>query len=296
MGVDTLVLSRTASSSTYVERDDELCQLARYNFELLDADVAVVHSTAEDYLHTITEGQYDWLYIDPSRRVGGNKKTTITNLEPDLCAIEQQMLAVAPHILVKLSPMQDISEAIRTLSAVREVHIVSVSHDVKELLVVQERGYVGEVSIVAVDLTPDAAPSVYTATSGEMHSHCAVGPVQSWLYQPQPAVVKAQLHDHQARAYGLTKLHANTQLYSSAVLRSDYSGRIFEVMGTVPMQQKAMRSVVPSGKANIISKNHPLTPAQIAKKLKLVQGGQDYLIAVTDYAEQKVLLHCNRIQ
>lgn len=295
MGVDTLALSKAARDCTYVEQNEALCLLEVHNFQILEATIQVVNSSAEEYLATSTRDHHDWLYIDPSRRVDGNKKTSISNLQPNLLEIQEQMLELAACLLVKLSPMQDISEVIRTLIGVREVHIVSLQHEVKEILVLQQKDYTGEVQIVAVDLSPEAAPVVLAASQEAVRESCHTGPVQHYLYQPPPAVVKGSLHDHQASGYGLHKVHANTQLYTSASLQEAYPGRIFEVLDQVQMQQKAVRKVLPAMKANIISKNHPLSPAQIAKKLSVREGGEEYLIAVTDHSEKKLLLHCKRI-
>ncbi len=190
--------------------------------------------------------------------------------------------------------MQDICEAIRELSDVKEVHIVALRNEVKELLLIIDRGHKGEIKISAVDIMNDAE-SKTTVDISSTTEHTEVGPVKRYLYQPSSAIVKAGLHNHVANIHNLVKLHNNTQLYTSDEIAEGWTGRIFEIIEDVPLQKKVIGKLVPEKQINIISKNHPLKPAQIANKIGFVEGGVLYLIAATDAKNRKVAWICSRL-
>jgi len=293
MGIDAIHFAKSGKTVSYVEINEELCAVNKYNFAELGLQIEVVFCSAEDFLdqHSAT---YDWLFIDPSRRVGGNRKTGVRNLLPDVVLLQEKMLKLAPNLLIKLSPMQDITEVISEIEAVKEVHVVSVGDDVKELLLVVQKGYASLPILNVVDLKEQH--NKLQASWSQRSELTPTGSVAQFIFQPHPAVVKANLHDHVANNALLTKLHANTQLYSGDNKSADWRGRIFEVIMEVPLQKKAASKLLTEKKMNIISKNHPMTPAQIAKKIGVTEGGEHYLIAVTVHDGTRTAFLCKRIR
>ena len=154
LGVDTYFLSQHFQQTDYVERQDELCTLARHNFSVLNADIKIWNETAETYLKHCEP--HDCFFIDPARRdLHGRKTVSIADCTPDVTALQKVMLQKAEKVMVKLSPMLDISLALEELHHVKEVHVVAVANECKELDFILERDYSGEVQFVCVNLLTD---------------------------------------------------------------------------------------------------------------------------------------------
>jgi len=293
MGIDVLHFAQRGQVVTYVEPNAELCQLAEYNFKLLGYTIDVECTTAEQYLAKATT--YDTIYIDPSRRVEGNKKTGMSNLQPNVVELQEEMLMMAKQVIIKLSPMQDLTEVVSTLSNVTSVYVVAVKEEVKELLVILDgKSTSKQIAITAVVLGRGEPVEISSSFGSGVTPVC--GEVEQYLYQPHPAAVKANLHDHLAAKSGLTKLHPNTQLYSSADYDSEYLGRVYEVQEVVQLRAKTFRKIFGESHINIISKNHPLSPSQISKKIGVKQGGSHYLIAATCHDGSKQAYLARRLQ
>ena len=202
---------------------------------------------------------------------------------------------------MKLSPMQDISELVQELKFVSDIHVVSVKEDVKELLVILERSYTKQPKLTVTSLLPQSSEKQkgelwkLSAPLSSRLIKCNEGTLGKYIYQPHPAIVKAALHDYEAVKLNLTKIHANTQLYTSETFDRNYKGKVFEVLTKTPLQKKVIAKYLPEKKANIISKNHPLSPAQIAKKIGFKEGGDLFLIACTNSENKKICLVCKRL-
>ena len=292
MGIDAMHFAKLGREVTYVDIDSELCQLNTYNFQVLGYDIKVVCSSAEQYLAKAT--RYDTVYIDPSRRISGNKKTGMANLHPNVVVLQEGLRQVGSQVLIKLSPMQDISEVLATLQHVKHLHVVAVKEDVKELLVLVQAGSTANPQLTVAVLSEGGNTTV--SRSMDVTAAIDIGPVSTYLYQPHPAVVKAAIHDQLATEQGLTKLHPNTQLYTGAELAKNYLGKIYLVLEPMQLRQKAAKAAGVGKYINIVSKNHPLSPAQISKKIAVQQGGDNYLVAVTTHDDKKQAYICQRIQ
>lgn len=292
MGLDTYFFAQQVSSVIHVEADEALSEVVKYNFSILGTSIRTIHTTAECFLED-AEQSFDWLYIDPSRRVGGNRKTSIQNLVPNVVELQTKMLERGKNVLIKLSPMQDISEVLETLDHVKKIEVVAVKEEVKELLVHIEREHNG-IAIIGFVVLVNGVKCTYQVKRDQLES-ASITSTQSYIYQPHPSMVKAGLHDHCAALLGLTKLHPNTQLFTSQELKTDWIGRIFSVESEMKLSKSEAKAIFPDGKANIISKNHPLSPSDIAKKLKIKEGGVKYIIACTTHDDKRKAYVCGRV-
>ncbi len=294
LGVDTYFISQRFQQADYVERQVELCDLARHNFAVLGSQVEIWNETAEDYLKHC--GTKDYIFIDPARRDAyGRKTVSIGDCTPDVVAIQDLLLEKASHVMVKLSPMLDITKALEELHHVREVHVVAVANECKELDFVMERGYEGEVQCVCANLLT-RQPDVRFALEDEKNATAALAEtVMRFLYEPNPAVMKAGCHKLLTRRYGVFKLHKNSNLFTSDILVADFPGRIFEVEAFAPFNKRVKQTLLSEvDNASIAVRNFPLTVAELRKALKIGDGDGIYLFATTLKGEKRVVIRTKK--
>lgn len=289
MGIDTYFLSQGCSRTTYVEPDQDLYPLTMGNLETLGVtNLTGFHGTASDYLSSEACTAHDVLYIDPSRRDDhGGRKISIDRYRPNVVTLQHRMLELAPTLLIKLSPMQDISEAVSAIQHISDIYVLSIQHDVKELLILVKRDHTQPPIIHAIDLSPDITLAYQANTT---NATIAFGDIQRYLYLPAPALIKSGLHDHHATSLGLAKLHPNTQIYTSDVRLEGFFGRVFSIDATQTLDKKNVTRLLPARKAHIISKNHPLSTEDIARKYKIKMGDNSYVIALTTYDGKKKIV------
>ena len=294
LGVDTYYLSQRFQQTDYVEQQVELCNLARHNFSVMNANIQVWNEVAEDYLRHCESK--DCLFIDPARRdEHGRKTVSIADCTPDVTVLQDVLLEKAPTVMVKLSPMLDISKALEELHHVKEVHVVAVANECKELDFVMERGFQGEPQLVCVNLLTQQPEVRFTQEEeSRCQSHLAEG-VSNYLYEPNSAVMKAGCYKLLSERYGVRKFHKNSNLYTSERLVSDFPGRIFEVEGWAPYNKKVKQVLLPDvEKASIAVRNFPLTVAELRKVLKIGDGDETYLFATTLKGEHKVIIRTKK--
>ncbi len=293
MGVDFSFVSRHFASAVYVERQETLCAAARHNFPLLGLPGAkVVCGDGADYLREMAA--VDIIYIDPARRdTAGRKTVRISDCEPDVVGLKALLLSKARvAVMVKLSPMLDITEAARELGCVSEAHVVAADGECKDLLLVLRADAGGAPQLYAVE---DGAAFRFTAAEEASAAVTYAEGVGAYLYEPGAALMKAGAFKLCAARYGLEKLHPNSHLYTSAQLVSDFPGRAFAVKAVYGFGKKdinALRRDTPQ--ANIATRNFPAGAEALRKKLKLRDGGDDYLFATTLRDGRHALVRCGK--
>lgn len=297
-GIDCSFLAEGFRKAFYVERQETLCRLASHNFPALGLHhITVCH---DDSLHHLQEmAPADWLFIDPARRNGhGGKTVAIADCEPDVAALEALLVQKARRVLVKLSPMLDLTLALNDLKHVEEAHIVSVSNECKELLLVLNgdvRLPADEVPIHCVNLLNGGERQSLTFTRrGERESPCSYATVpRAYLYEPNASAMKAGAFRSIASIYKVEKLHPSSHLYTSDAWLPDFPGRKFRITGCCGFNKKEVKTLLADEKrANLTVRNFPDTVAQLRKRLKLAEGGDTYLFATTLADEKKVLIAC----
>ena len=292
-GVDTYFLSEKFAHTDYVEQNAELCRIAEHNFQLKikNEKLKIHHTIAEEFL--ASAGAYDWIYLDPARRDShGGKVFRLEDCTPNVVEMLPTLLQhLTPdgRILIKLSPMLDISQALKELSAVNwDIHIVAVKNEVKEVLLLSKESGVRnqESTITAIDLAKKEQAFVFTR---EEERDCPItynlSPI-TYLYEPNAAILKAGAYKLVAQRFGLSKLDVNTHLYASDKLVADFPGRIWKV--------RNQESGVRNQQANVLTRNYPLTPEQLKKKLHLRDGGTAYVIGCR-IAGKPTIIHAERV-
>ena len=294
-GIDCSYLSDRFAATTYIERNEELCRIATHNFALLGKSITVLHGNSTELLDTLPP--HDWLFVDPARRDGvGNKVVALADCEPDVSHLEPQLLHKAPHVMIKCSPMLDISQALRELRSVSEIHVVSVSNECKELLLILDAAATHEPTIHTVNFHGSTVQAFHYTAADEAAAQCTyTAAVGRYLYEPNSSLMKAGCFRLPAQRWGLKKLHPNTHLYTSDTLVAEFPGRIFEVKSTDGFGKDELKRLSSEvKKANLAVRNFPERVDVLQKRLKISDGGSTYLFATTLHDESKVLIACTK--
>lgn len=331
-GVDfSYIASRLGVKSMYVERQAHLCEAAKENFERLGLkNVSVKNGDGIEVLHFfrskknaasdtlgITEEQSQSLlktkfglkliFIDPARRDdAGNKVVSLKDCTPDVTVLQEEMLSKADYVIIKLSPMLDWHRAISELSHVREVHIISVNNECKELLLVLSARNMGDVEASSADgevkhagnlriyCVNDAQSFVCDELDMESSSVIIAPPVleeMQYLYEPNASLMKAGCFSVLSERYGARMLSKNSHLFVSMEPIEDFPGRSFRIIAISSFNKKELKRYLSGiAKANIATRNFPLSVAELRKRLKLKDGGETYIFATTLSDESHVLV------
>ena len=328
MGIDCYFIAQHTQKSHYVELNPELCQIAQHNFTHLNPNISVHNTTAEEFLNQITEHRVQstkhrlqitdnrlettdnsslliphssfLIYIDPARRGDhGQKLVSIADCQPNVVELLPQMFELTNKIVVKLSPMLDITRAIGELPHIEKLYVISVGNECKELLLFINKNYNFDTEIYAINIDnkgnkSDILKGTIPSESQINISHArAVG---TYLYEPYAAHLKSGLYKTIAQQYGCEKLHQHSHLYTSNTLNNDFPGRKFEVKEVVPFDKKSAKTLFKSlPKANITTRNFPLTVNELRTQYKIKDGGETYIFATTIYDNSKVLIITNKI-
>ena len=327
MGIDCYFIAQHTQKSHYVELNPELCQIAQHNFTHLNPNISVHNTTAEEFLNQITEHRVQstkhrlqitdnrlettdnsslliphssfLIYIDPARRGDhGQKLVSIADCQPNVVELLPQMFELTNKIVVKLSPMLDITRAIGELPHIEKLYVISVGNECKELLLFINKNYNFDTEIYAINIDnkgnkSDILKGTIPSESQINISHArAVG---TYLYEPYAAHLKSGLYKTIAQQYGCEKLHQHSHLYTSNTLNNDFPGRKFEVKEVILFDKKSAKALFKSlSKANITTRNFPLTVSELRTQYKIKDGGETYIFATTLYDESKVLIVCHK--
>ena len=308
-GVDFSFIARNFTHVTYVEQQEQLCKTAQHNFKVLGLKHAeVVNTDGTEYLHQMQP--VNVIFLDPARRnEQGGKTVLIEDCSPDVLIIEKELLKKADTIVLKLSPMLDWHRAVNELNVignvVREVHILSVRNECKELLIVLQKdepqsgttaASIPKLRIVCVN---DGEVVSYheEETAGILPSVLSNAPTAGqYLYEPNASLMKAGCFALISRRYEVSALSVNSHLFVSNSLIEHFPGRCFRLVAVSSFNKKELRHTLSSiKKANLAVRNFPMSVADLRKKLKIKEGGTDYLFATTDANNNHLLLICTKV-
>ena len=295
-GVDFSFTSCAFATATYVERNEQLCHIVEHNLPLLGLNNAtVVCADAVEYLSTV-EPQ-TMLFLDPARRdEHGAKTVMLADCTPDVVQLLPKLLEKSRFTMLKLSPMLDWHKAVDDLQgAVREVHIVSVGGECKELLLVLSTVVESELKVYCADLSTASDTSslfVYTPGSSAPVANSKLKTQNSkFVHEPNASIMKAGCFDELAAAYGVSPVSRNSHLFLSDEPVEGFPGRSFVVERVTTMNKGELRkALVGIEKANIATRNFPLTVAELRKRLKIKDGGDVYIFATTTAEGEHLLL------
>ncbi|GAB4395276.1 MAG: hypothetical protein OHK0053_01660 [Microscillaceae bacterium] len=286
LGIDTYFFAQKMPTVVHVEPDASLQAIVRYNFaQLGQENVRFVNQTAEALLESPGSSP-NWIYLDPSRRPDAHKRAyRLEDCQPNVLALQDQLLGLGSQILLKAAPWLDIQEALQKLKYVWQVWIVALENEVKELLFAFGKGSGDrEPMLEAVNLRPEG-PEIFSFSRTEEKQHQAeTGPPQSFLIEPNRAILKAGAFQTFACRFGLRKLHPHTHLYTTEALPEEpLPGRVFRVLADCAYQKKAVQAFLPEKKASLSTRNFPDTTEKMRQKLGLAEGGQKFVFGYRDH-------------
>ena len=297
-GVDTYFLSEQTTQAHYVERNEELCRIAQHNFQIANKPIHVHNTSTEDFL-----AQYSMagsvssdvkkevvVYLDPARRdAHGGKVFRIEDCEPDVIKILPSLRAISNTILIKFSPMLDITSALQSLGNEWDVHVVALHNEVKEIIFVT-----GNNRIHAVNILHEGNDQFSFTRSEEKSALCAMADcICEYIYEPNAAIIKAGAFRLVSERYQLHKLDQNTHLYTANQLIEDFPGRVWQVVAQ-PIKNQRDIATLGIQRAAILTRNYPLTPEQLRKKFKLQESDSYFLIGAR-IANKPILLLTKRV-
>ncbi|WP_149302819.1 THUMP-like domain-containing protein [Pareuzebyella sediminis] len=293
-GVDTFFFSKKIAKVFHCEMDKNLSDIASYNFKILGADnITAISGNGMDVLSN-SGTIFDWVYIDPARRDSTKKKVfLLTDSEPNVLEHLDLLFLKSNNVLIKTAPLLDIALGIDQLTGIKEIHVVAVHNEVKELLWILEKGYEGEIRIKTVNLKKKGRTTFDYALEEEDRAISQFSEPLDYLYSPNPAILKAGAFKLVGSRLGLKKLHRHTHLYTTSKL-SKFPGRRFLIKKVIPYSKKTVKAQQIKY-ANIATRNFPETVATLKKKFNIRDGGEDYLFFATDQNEQKVLIICTKV-
>ncbi len=302
MGVDCFFISRSASQVYYNEMSDQLCDCARANFKALGRpEIEINCGTAEEFVTSLAPDSLDLIYLDPARRGdAGRKLVSISDCQPDTVALQDDLLRIAPNVMVKLSPMLDISRALTELKHVSHVFIIGLEGECKEITLLLQRGFDAEPTITAVDINQDGTPqpAVSSAKSADNALPLPIADPQqlqpgTYISEPSAPYMKSALFRTIAASTGTALLHPDTHLFWSKEKPESFPGRTFRIEGIIPFD-KCSLSALTKSQANLSVRNFPESAPKLQQRLKLRDGGARYLIATTLSDSKRVLLDLRR--
>lgn len=317
-GVDfSYIASRLGVKSMYVERQAHLCEAAKENFGRLGLKNAIVkNGDGIEVLHSfaskkeaaasdslgITEDQsrsllktnlgLKLIFIDPARRDdAGNKVVSLKDCTPDVTLLQEEMLSKADYVIIKLSPMLDWHRAVSELNCVQEVHIISVNNECKELLLVLSARNMGNLRIYCVNDAQSFVCDELDMESSSVKIAPSTLEEMQYLYEPNASLMKAGCFGVLSERYDARMLSKNSHLFVSRDLIAVFPGRSFRIIAISSFNKKELKRHL-SGitKANIATRNFPLSVAELRKRLKLKDGGETYIFATTLSDESHVLV------
>ncbi len=294
MGVDSLAFSNLVKNITYCELNPELVEVTKHNFKTLRVtNISCFAGNGIEVLKS-SENKYDWIYVDPARRdANQNKVHFLADCEPNVVEHLQLFFTKTNNILIKTSPLLDIKQAIRDLEHVKEVHIVSLQNECKEVLYLLDKNFEGEPNIHTININPTNSEE-FSFTYQEEEKAVEYSLPKKYIYEPNSSILKAGGFKFIAHKYNLFKLHINSHLYTSDILLEDFPGRKFELVAESNLNKKEIKKLIPNGKANITTRNYPSTVAEIRKKTNLKEGGEVYLFCTTLVNNKKTGLICRK--
>lgn len=293
MGIDTLAFARQAEEVDYVERDANLCTLMEHNLKALNVNNVTVHcGDSLEWLQRQSRS-FDLIFVDPARRdKRGRKVAAFEDCTPDIIAHQELLLSKGKEILVKASPMIDISLAASQLRNISDIYVIAVQGECKEVLFLcgqpgnEPRIHCHHLHHGEVD------DFVFTREEEEQAQANYASEVRKYLYEPNAALMKAGPFKLLSQMEKVDKLARNTHLYTSDSLLQYFPGRAFSVLAELKPTRKEVQKWIPAMKVHVVTRNYPVAAADMQKQLGLKEGGDLFVVATTVGLDKKTFLCC----
>ena len=293
-GVDDYYFSQTIKDVAHCEINPELSQIAQHNFNQLNCNsITCYPGDSNETLKNINK-KWDWIYIDPSRRNKAKGKVFI--LKDCLPNVPENLdfyFQKSNSILIKTAPLLDLAAGLNELKHIRNIHIIAVENEVKELLWELHKEYQGVITVKSANLTKSGTEK-FDFIWNDNSQLATYSKPQKYLYEANSALMKSGGFDAISAFYNLNKLHKHSHLYTSNELIS-FPGRRFQIVQTFLYSKNEMKVHLQNKKANLTTRNFPETVEKIRAKWKIKDGGNTYCFLTTDLNNDKIVVLCNKI-
>jgi len=294
-GVDDFYFSKKIKTIAHCEINAALSTIVQHNFEQLN--IKNIHCYSGDSVEILAKlnSNWDWIYIDPSRRNDAKGKVfMLKDCLPNVPENLNFLFNFSNNILIKTAPLLDITAGLSELNNVKTVHIVALENEVKELLWEIQKEYSGKTKIKTVNLTKEKR-DFFEFVLGEYIGSPEYGLPEKYAYEPNSAIMKSGGFDELGSFYKLKKLHKHSHLYTNSEI-INFPGRIFEIENTIKYHKTEMKNHLEGKKVNVTTRNFPETVEAIRKKWKIKEGGNQYCFFTTDENDNKIVLICKKIK
>lgn len=292
-GVDAYYFSKKFDEVYHCEINENLSQIVSHNYSQLKVDnIKTINANGIEYLKTTSN--FDWIYVDPSRR--HDTKGKVFYLKDCLPNVPENLELLFKHtnnILIKTSPMLDISVAIEELSNVKCIYIVALKNEVKELLFELQKGFKSDIFLKTININQNGNQYFNYKLKDESTSSINYDNVSNYIYEPNTAILKSGAFKNLAQQLNISKLHKHSHLYTSKEL-IEFPGRSFKVIKTLDYNKKIFKTELLNLKANITIRNFPQTVNTLKKKHKIKDGGELYLFFTTNKDNEKIVVFTHK--
>ncbi len=292
-GVDSFYFSKYFQSVVHCELDANLSEIAAYNFKQLN--VKNIETVDEDGISVLSnwDKSYDWVFVDPSRRHDIKGKVFfLADCLPNIPEHLDTIFNYTKNIIIKTSPLLDISAGLNELKFVKSIHVVAINNEVKELLWILEKNRTASPKIKTVNLSAEKTQYFNFKLNDEANSLAIFSEPLEYLYEPNSAILKSGAYKSISETFGVFKLHQHSHLYTSQEL-IDFPGRQFKINQKIPYNKKLFKTLN-IAKANVTTRNFPETVENLRKKLKIKDGGDLYLFFTTNFNNDKIIIVCSK--
>ena len=291
-GVDCFAFAENFKHITHCEINKELSEIVKHNYYKLKINnIETKAINGLEYLEN-NKQKFDWIYADPSRRNESKGKVfLLEDCAPNIPKNLDLLFQHTNNILLKLSPILDITASINELKFIKEIHIIAVNNEVKELLFILEKNYIKAIQIKTININKNGNEK-FESKRVSLNTSTYSLP-KEFLYEPNSAILKAGLFNEVSYQLNLPKLNINSHLYTSIDL-INFPGRRFKILEITTYNKKKIKKLITSNKANITTRNFPETVAQIRKKTGINEGGNNYLFFTTDLNNKLIVIICEK--
>ena len=293
-GVDAYYFSKQFAKVVHCEHNSELSEIVKHNFSQLNAENIECFSGESEAILEVLNEQFDWIYIDPSRRNDAKGKVfMLADCLPNVVDLQDFYFTYSNKILVKTAPILDIQAGLNELKSVKKIHIVAVENEVKELLWEIEKNWNSIPVVTTINFEKNKVFQNEIPLESNLNATYSLP--KKYLYEPNASLMKSGRFEAISSIFSVDKLHQHSHLYTSDLLQP-FSGRSFQIISEVPYQKNEIKAHLLNKKMNVTTRNFPLKVDEIKKKHKISDGGTIFAFFTTNLNNEKIVLLCEKIE
>lgn len=273
-GIDTMAFAKNFEKVYHIEQNPELSEIVQHNAQILAPNLETYTGTFQSFFETNSESKFDVIYLDPARRNSSGRKFILEDLEPNILEWMPTFFEKSNKIIIKLSPLLDITSTLQQIDSISEIHIVALKNEVKDFLLIIDKNCSTKNPLIKAINLESNQPEFSFNFEDEYNSNANFGTVQQYIYEPNVAILKTGAFKLLSEKFNLHKLHQNTHLYTSNELLNEFPGKIYSVEKHINHPKKE----IIKSKANLLVKNYNQAIDVVKKKFKITDGGETTLI------------------